>query len=132
MTDVREGTGISNPHAVNSMARLTTGVSTGKVHGLSGLEPALGGTRLALRAMSIAAGFVTDLLVAAGIATQRVPAQRRGTALFDGRHDLELTEAQVAGLLGAPRGAMGAEDVGDLQGRAPHGGATASSASPTG
>ena len=71
-------------------------VLDGQQIGVSGLEPALGCTRLALRAMSIAAGVVADLLMATGSATQRVSAQRRGTALLDGRHDLELTEAQVA------------------------------------
>ncbi len=71
-------------------------VLDGQQIGVLGLEPALGGTRLALRAMSIAAGVVADLLMPAGMATQCVSAQRRGTALFDGRHDLELTEAQVA------------------------------------
>ena len=71
-------------------------VLDGQQIGVSGLEPALGCTRLALRAMSIAAGVVADLLMATGIATQHVSVQRRGTALLDSRHALELTEAQVA------------------------------------
>ena len=41
-------------------------------------------------------------------------------ALFDGRHDLELTQAQVAALRLAPSGPVRAEDVGDLQGGTPH------------
>jgi len=100
--------------------------------GLSGFKPTLRGTRLTLRAVPIAAGVVADLLMVAGIAAQCVSPQCRRTALFDGRHSLELTEAQVSGLLLAPCRTVGAEDVGDLQGRPPHGGATRSSASPTG
>ena len=50
-----------------------------------------------------------------------MPAQCRATALFDGRHDLELTQAQVAALFMAPGGPVGAEDVGDFQGGSPHG-----------
>ena len=79
--------------------------------------------------MSVTAGVIADLLVVAGIAVKRMPSQRRSTALFDGRHDLELTEAQVSCLLFAPGGTVGTEDVGDLQGRPPHGGATPCSAS---
>ena len=55
---------------------------------------------------------------------QRLPvaAQGRATALFNGRHDLELTQAQMTALrlppgrsmaLGQP---LGAEDIGHLQG----------------
>jgi hypothetical protein len=36
--------------------------------------------------------------------------------VLDGRHHLELAEAQVPGLLAAPSGAVVAEDVRDLQG----------------
>ena len=57
--------------------------------------------------------------------------QRRGTALFDGRHDLEPAETQVTCLFRSPR-QPGAEDVRNLEGRAPHGGLKRSSASPTG
>ena len=41
------------------------------------------------------------------------------TALNDGRHDLELHQAQVPALGLAPGGAMLTEDVGDLQGGPP-------------
>ena len=98
--------------------------------GLSGFEPALRGTRLALRTVPVAAGVIADLLVTAVIAAQCMPPQRRGTALFDGRHDPELTEAQVSRLLLAPRRTVGAEDVGDLQGGSPHGDTMPSSVSP--
>ena len=46
--------------------------------------------------------------------------QRRAAALFDGGHHLELTEAQVAVLRLPPGRPVGAEDVRDLQGGAPH------------
>jgi hypothetical protein len=38
-----------------------------------------------------------------------------GAALLDCRHRLELTQAQVSGLLPAPRGPVVSEDVRDLQ-----------------
>lgn len=55
-------------------------------------------------------------------AVQRVSSQRRCAALFYGRHDLELPQAQVARLGFAPRWTMGAKDVGDLQSKASHAG----------
>ena len=55
------------------------------------------------------------------VAAQHVSSQRRAAALFDGRHDLELTEAQVALLRLSPRRPVGPEDVRDLQGTTPHG-----------
>ena len=42
-----------------------------------------------------------------------MPSQRRATALFDRRHDLQLAKAQVDGL--APPWAKRAKDVGHLQ-----------------
>ena len=39
--------------------------------------------------------------------------QRRGAALFDGRHDLQLSQAQRYSL--SPRGPVNAKDVRDLQ-----------------
>jgi len=47
-------------------------------------------------------------------------AQRRAAALFNGGQHLELTEAQVAVLRLPPGWPVGAEDVRDLQGGAPH------------
>jgi hypothetical protein len=46
--------------------------------------------------------------------------ERRAAALLDGGHDLELAQAQVAALGNAPRGPVGAEDVGNLEGEARH------------
>jgi hypothetical protein len=53
---------------------------------------------------------------AAAFAAQDVSTQRRAATLFDGRHDLELRQAQVRTLRTTPGGAVLAEDVGDLQG----------------
>ena len=73
-------------------------VGHGKKIPLAGFEPVMGGRGLALRAMPVAAGVVGDLVRAAALAAQHVSAQRRTAALFDGRHHLELTQAQVAAL----------------------------------
>jgi hypothetical protein len=89
--------------------------------GLPGVEPALGGTALALRAVPVPARVVGDLVGTATVATQNVTPQCRAAALFDGRHDLELAQAQVAALRGAPGRPMDAEDVGNLQGGWPQG-----------
>src|SRR5438034_10075072 len=70
--------------------------------------------------MPVAARVVADLIGAASLAAQDVSTQRRAAALFDGRHDLELTQAQVAALRGSPSGTVRTEDVGDLQVRPPH------------
>ena len=93
----------------------------GQEVGLPGLEPAAGGAGLALRAMPVAAGVVGDLDLRTGVAAQYMTPQRRAAALFDGRHHLELTEAQVRVLRLPPGRPVGAEDVRDLQGAAPHG-----------
>ena len=84
--------------------------------GLARFEPALSRTALALRAVAIATRVVGDLVGAAAVATQDVSAQRRAAALFDGRHDLELRQAQVRTLLSSPGGTVLAEDVGDFKG----------------
>jgi hypothetical protein len=72
--------------------------------------------------MAIAAGVVGDLVGPATLTAQYMATQRRAAALLDGRHDLELSEAQVRALPLAPSGPMNTEDVGDLQGWPPHGG----------
>ena len=43
-----------------------------------------------------------------------VATERRGAAVLDRRHDLELGQAQMAGLNGAIAGSFSAEDIGDL------------------
>ena len=66
------------------------------------------------------ARVVGDPVGAASLATQHVSTECRAAALLDGRHDLELAQAQVAALRLAPGGTMAAEDVGDLQGAVRH------------
>ena len=88
----------------------------GQQIGLAGLQPAPGRTGLTLGAMPVATGVVGDLGVVTGRALQHMTAQRRAAAAFDGRHDLELAEAEVSGLCTTPRRPVGAEDIRDLQG----------------
>jgi hypothetical protein len=90
--------------------------------GLARIEPTLGRTGLALGAVPVAARVVGDLTVLAGFTVQQVSPQRRAAALLDGRHDLELAQAQVPLLGITPSRAMGAKDVGDLQSEAAHAG----------
>ena len=54
-------------------------------------------------------------------ATIEMTAQRCGAAGLDGRHGLELAEAEMAGMGRPEGGAVSAEDVGDLD-RGAHGG----------
>jgi hypothetical protein len=70
--------------------------------------------------MPVAARVVGNLHLRAGVATQYMSSQRRAAALFDGGHHLELTEAKVAVLRLPPGRPVGAEDVRDLEGGAPH------------
>ena len=100
---------------------------------LTRLKPAPRGTGLALRTVAIAARVVGDLNLRAAFAAQDMSAERRTTALLDGRHDLELSQAQVRALSLAPSGPMPAEDVGNFKGEAPHAErATWAARSPTG
>jgi hypothetical protein len=71
--------------------------------------------------MPVAAGVIGNLDLLAGVAAQHMAAQRRGAALFNGRHDLALTQAQVSMLRLAPGRPVGAEDIRDLQARRSHG-----------
>jgi hypothetical protein len=88
--------------------------------GLALGQPLPGCGSLALRAMAIAAGVVGDQGVRAVLAARDMAAERRGTAALDCRHDLELTEAHLAGVGLPPRRAVVAEDIRDLQDRAAH------------
>ncbi len=56
-------------------------------------------------------------------AGQDVTTERGGPTALDGRHRLELTEADVTGIGPPPSRPMGAEDVRDLQSMAGHGAA---------
>ena len=87
---------------------------------LAFFEPLPRRRALTLRAMSIAAGIVGDAFVRAVLAALDVSAERGGATGLDRRHDLQLAEADVAGVGLAPRRPVGAKDVGDLQARPRH------------
>ena len=59
--------------------------------------------------------------MAAVLAALDMAAKGGCAASLDGRHDLELAEADVAGMGRAPGGPVSAKDVGDLE-RGTHGG----------
>ena len=88
--------------------------------GLALGEPCLCRCALALRAMPVAAGVVGDRRVRAVLAALDMAAERRRAAALDGRHDLQLAEAHVAGVGLPPSRAVVAEDIRDLQRRARH------------
>ena len=69
---------------------------------------------------TVPARVVGDLNMGAVVAALDVTAKRRSAAGLDRRHDLQLAEADVAGVASAPRRAMSAKDVGDLQARPRH------------
>ena len=48
------------------------------------------------------------------LAALDMAAESRGTAALDGRHDLQLVEAQVSGVGGAPGRTVAAEDIRQL------------------
>src|SRR5467141_944894 len=67
--------------------------------------------------MSIAARVIGDLRIAAVLvlAARDMAAERCRAAVLDRRHHLELAEADMAGVGLAPRLAMAAEDIRNLQ-----------------
>ena len=66
------------------------------------------------------AAVIGDAAVAAVLAALDMAAEGGGAAGLDRRHDLELAEADMAGMGRAPSGPVSAEDVGDLE-RGTHG-----------
>ena len=70
---------------------------------------------LTLRAMAVAAAVVSDGRIVAVLAARDMSAERGGAAVLDCRHHLQLAEADMAGIGPAPRRAVAAEDVRDLQ-----------------
>ena len=70
---------------------------------------------LALGAMPVAAGVVGDPPVPAVFAGLDVTAQRGGAAVLDGRHDLELAEAEMPGMDRAIGRPATPKDIGDLE-----------------
>ncbi len=97
-------------------------VGHGQKLGLACREPRPGRRALALGAMPVAARVVGDVGVGTLLAAHDVAAERRGAAALDGRHHLELAEADVTGVGATPSRTEGAEDIRDLERRAGHGG----------
>ena len=89
--------------------------------GLPGFEPAFGRAGLTLRAVPVAAGVVGDFVMLTGGAAQHMTTQCRGTTLFDGGHDFQLTQAQVVMLSVSPSGPVAAEDIRHLERKPSHG-----------
>jgi hypothetical protein len=73
---------------------------------------------LAPRTVPVATGVVGDPLMPAVGTGFDVTAKRSGAAGLDRRHDLELAEAQVPGMVRAIRWTGNPEDIGDLDGGA--------------
>jgi hypothetical protein len=71
--------------------------------------------------MPVAARVVGDVLMIASGATQYMTTQCRGTTLFDGGHDFQLTQAQVVMLSVSPSGPVAAEDIRHLERKPSHG-----------
>ncbi len=97
-------------------------VGHGQKLGLACREPRPGRRALALGAMPVAARVVGDVGVGTLLAAHDVAAERLGPAALDGRHHLELAEADVTGVGATPCRTEGAEDIRDLERRAGHGG----------
>jgi len=71
--------------------------------------------------MAVATRVVRDPVVTAVFAPLDVTAEDGRAAVLDGRHHLELAEADMPGIGSPPGGAMAMEDVCDLQFLAAHG-----------
>ena len=82
-------------------------------------EPRARGCPLTFWTMPISAAVVSDAPMAAVLACLDVTAESRCPALFNRRHDLELVQAQVAGMGHPVSGPRRPEDIGDLKG-GPH------------
>src|SRR5262249_14100885 len=78
-------------------------------------EPLLGGGALTLGAMPVATAIVGNDSIGAVLAARDMAAERHRTAALDGRHYLQLVEADVPGIGAAPRRPMVAEDIRNLQ-----------------
>ncbi len=68
----------------------------------------------------VAAGVVGDVAMATFLASRDMAAEGRRAAALDGRHDLELAEAQMPRPGPAPGRTVGAEYIRDLQPFARH------------
>ncbi len=87
--------------------------------GGASLQPVARRHALALGTMPVAAGIVCYVAMTAGHARRHMPAERGGSAGLDRRHHLQLGQADMAGIRAAPCGTVVAEDVRDLESRAP-------------
>ena len=96
-------------------------IGRGQQIGLTLGQPNLGRRTLTLGAMAVAAGVVAHRQALAVVAARDMTAQLGGATGLNGRHGLELTKAQVSGMVTAIGRPMGAEDVGHLQGWPGHG-----------
>ena len=92
-------------------------IGHGQEFGLAIGQPFLGRGGLALRTVPVAARVVGDAQVRAGLAAFDMTAQCRRSAALDGRHDLELAEAHMAGMGRTPSRPAMAEDVRHLDRR---------------
>ena len=84
-------------------------------------QPFLGGNSLALRAVAVAAGVVSDPHMRTILAALDMAAESRGTAALDGRHDLQLIEAHLSGVGITPGRTVAAEDIRQLDRWTRHG-----------
>ena len=80
----------------------------------AGLHPVTRGGSLTLWAVSVLAGIISDVMVAAFGATGHMPAERFGSAGLNRRHHLQLREADMPRIGLSPRRAVGTEDISDL------------------
>ncbi len=90
-------------------------ISYGQQLGLARCQPGLGRTRLALGAVPVAAGIVSDVLVRAVFTPRNMAAEHRRAASLDGAHHLQLIEADVPLICYPIRSTTGAEDIRNLQ-----------------
>ncbi len=67
--------------------------------------------------MPVAARVIGDLGIGTLLTARDMAAERRRAAVFDRRHHFELAETHMADVGAAPGGPIGAEDIGDLNGR---------------
>ena len=96
-------------------------IGQGQKCGLAVRQPLSRSRSLALRAMPVAAGVVTDDGVAAILASRNMAAKLRRAAGFDSGHRFQLAEAQMPGVGLAPGGAVAAEDIRNLKRGTRHG-----------
>ena len=95
-------------------------VGHGQELGLAFGEPLLCRSALTFWAVPVAAGVIGDSREGSVLAAHDMPAERRRAATLDRRHNLELAEADMAGVSLPPRRSVGAEDIRDLESGTDH------------